>query len=295
MLKETISEFLDDNSPRLAAALAYYTVFSLPPLLVLVLMVTGVFVDAGDVRGAIERQMQGVIGAEAARSIQMIFSSAERPGSGGTAATLLSIGALAFGATGAFVELQTALNTVWEVRPDPRTGGVRNFIFKRAFSFGMVLAVAFLLLVSLVLSAALSAFGERLASLLPGTVSEVALRALDLGLSLVFITALFATMFKVLPDARIAWRDVWVGAAVTSLLFVAGKFAIGVYVGRSDPGSTFGAAGSLAVMLVWIYFTGMILLLGAEFTQVWARRHGRGIEPEAGAVRVVQVEKRVPT
>jgi len=294
ILKETFKEFMDDDSPRMAAALAYYTIFSLPPLLVLILMVTGLFVDPQNVQGTIEEQMGGMLGAEAARSIQAMIANASRPSGGGLAATLLSIAALAFGATGAFVQLQGALNAAWEVEPDPEQGGLRHFLVKRVFSFGMILGLGFLMLVSLVLSALLSAFGEGLASMLPGGVSETALRLVELALSLVFITLLFAAMFKILPDAVIAWRDVWVGALVTGVLFVAGKFLIGFYIGRSEPGSAFGAAGSLAVILIWVYYTGMVLLLGAEFTQVWARRRGGGIRPEPGAMHVIATKRRIP-
>jgi membrane protein len=191
------------------------------------------------------------------------------------------------------VELQAALNRAWGVEPDPDRGGVKNFVIKRLFSLGMVLSIAFLLLVSLVLSAALTAFGGALGGLLPGDASEVLLQLLDNAVSLVVITLLFAAMFKVLPDARIAWRDVWVGALVTTVLFLAGKFLIGLYLGQANPGEAYGAAGSLAILLVWIYYSSLILLLGAEFTPVWARERGAGVEPQEGAVRVV-VERHRP-
>jgi membrane protein len=287
VLKAVFREFMNDDSPRSAAALAYYTIFALPPLLVLILMVTGVFVDPQDVQGSIEQQMRSMIGPDAASAVRGMVESAARDDNTGLLATLLSVGALAFGATGAFVQLQTALNSAWEVAPDPEQGGLRAFVMKRVFSFGMIMALAFLMLVSLTISAVLSAFGEQLASLLPGGLSDVTLRVLDFALSLAIITLLFAGIFKVLPDAVIAWRDVWVGAAVTGALFVVGKYLIGFYIGRSEPGSAYGAAGSLAVILIWIYYTAMIVLLGAEFTQVWARRRGGGIRPEEGAVRII--------
>ena len=182
-------------------------------------------------------------------------------------ATLLGVAALLVGATGAFLQLQASLNKAWEVKPDPKQGGIKQFIRKRLFSFGMILVIAFLLLVSLVVSALISALGHMLQSLLPGGVSEVLLYLVDLVVSLAVITSVFATMFKVLPDAEIAWKDVWPGAVVTAVLFVLGKFLIGFYLGRSNPGEAFGAAGALALILAWIYYSSLILLFGAEFTE----------------------------
>jgi membrane protein len=283
MLKETVREFLGDDCMRLAAALSYYTIFSLPALLILILMVASVFIDPQDMQGRIDQQMGALIGRDGAEQIQTMIEHANRPDTGGPLAAILGIAALLFGATGAFMQLQAALNKAWDVEPDPDAGGLRNFIVKRFFSLAMILGIAFLLLVSLVISAALGAFGDVLASYLPG-VSEVLLQLLQLGVSLALISALFAAMFKVLPDAEIAWRDVWVGAVVTALLFVVGKFAIGLYLGNSEPGTAYGAAGSLAVLLVWIYYSAIILFLGAEFTQVWATRRGGGVRPSKGAV-----------
>ncbi|HEV7590806.1 MAG TPA: YihY/virulence factor BrkB family protein, partial [Longimicrobium sp.] len=183
--------------------------------------------------------------------------------------------------------LQTALDRAWEVKPDPRAGGIKNFIFKRVLSLGMVLGIAFLLLVSLALSAMLTAVGGAIGALIPGA-SAVVVGILQTVISLAVITLLFAAIFKVLPDAVIAWRDVWVGAFVTAVLFEVGKWAIGLYLGHSNPGKAYGAAGALAVILVWIYYTAMIVLFGAEFTQTWAVRRGSGIRPEEGAVRVTE-------
>jgi len=219
----------------------------------------------------------------------MMNTAEQKSASGSGFRLILSIGGLLFGATGAFVSLQTALNRAWEVEPDPKSGGIRNFITKRLFSLGMVLGIAFLLLVSLAVTAALSAVGGALFGGLGKMFGEI----LNFLLTFAVITLLFGAMFKVLPDAKIGWRDVWVGAIATALLFVIGKTLIGLYIGQSDPGSTFGAAGSLAVLLVWIYYAAVILLLGAEFTQAWMKMHGRTIEPEAGAVRIVEVKKTV--
>ncbi|MDQ3556447.1 MAG: YihY/virulence factor BrkB family protein [Gemmatimonadota bacterium] len=286
LIRETFREFLDDDCPRMAAALSYYTVFSLPPLLILLLTLAGIFLDPARVQEMLQSQIGGIMGPEGAGEIRTMLESAEQPGNRSGVAALLGIAALLFGATGAFAQLQNSLNAAWKVKPDPNKGGLKNFILKRVLSFGMILGVGFLLLVSLALSALLSAFGDVLAGFVPGGASELVLHAINLGVSLLVITALFAAIFKILPDARIGWRDVGVGALTTALLFVLGKFAIGLYLGRSDPGSAFGAAGSLAIILVWIYYSSMILLLGAEFTHTWATRHGGGIKPEKGAVRV---------
>lgn len=283
LLKESFKDFSDDECPRMAAALSYYTIFSLPPLLILILTLVGVFMDPADVQGALARQIEALMGPSGAEGVQTMIAQTERPGRG--VAAVLGIGALLFGATGAFIQLQAALNRAWEVEPDPKQGGLKNFVFKRLLSLGMVLSIAFLLLVSLAVSAALSAFSGALGRMLPGSPGPL-FQALSFGVSFAVITLLFACIFKVLPDARIAWRDVWVGAFVTALLFTLGKFALGLYLGRSNPGEAYGAAGSLALILVWIYYSAMILLFGAEFTQSWAMHKGSGIEPEEGARRM---------
>ena len=293
LVREIFREFMDDDAPRLAAALAYYTVFSLPPLLILLLMIAGVFWDPQDIQGQVAREIGGAMGPDAAAQIREMIASADRPGSRGPLMTLLTIAGLIFGATGAFGQLQAALNKAWEVEKDPEKGGIMRIVLKRLISLGMILVIAFLLLVSLVLSAILSSAGGAVADLLPGGLGEAALWAINLGLSLLVITGLFATMYKVLPDAKLQWKDVWQGAVVTAALFVLGKFLLGLYISRSEPGSAFGAAGSLAIILVWVYYSAMIFFLGAEFTQVWARRHGRHIEPDDDAVRVIERKERV--
>ncbi len=290
ILKRSLLEFVDDECTTMAAALSYYTIFSLPPLLLLLLLLVGAVMDPHDVRGALETQLQQLMGPAAGTQIRTILMHAEQPG-GGLVPTLVGLAALLFGATSAFAQLQSALNQAWAVTPDPKQGGVRNFVVKRIFSFGMVLAVAFLLLVSLVLSAFLSGVGDRLMAFLPAWMSDTGAQWLNQIVSFVVITALFGAIFRILPDARVAWRDVWVGAAVTALLFVIGKFLIGFYLGQSDPGEAFGAAGSLAVMLLWIYYSSLILLFGAEFTEAWAEQRGGGVKAEPGAVRVVEQER----
>jgi membrane protein len=289
LLKQTFKDFMDDGCPTMAAALSYYTVFALPPLLLLIITIVGAVMDPQQVREALQGQLGNMLGESGGKEIQTIIQQAQEKsaGSGGLIATLLSIAALIFGATGAFGQLQAALNRAWEVAPDPEAGGLKNFIFKRVLSFGMILGITFLLMVSLAASALISALGGVLG--LPSPLLHV----FNLGLSLLIFTLLFGAMFKILPDAQIGWRDVWVGAFATTVLFVIGKFAIGFYLGQSNPGEAFGAAGSLAVLLVWIYYASMILLLGAEFTQKWAEHRGGGIVPEEGAVRVVEETRHV--
>ena len=295
-LRDSVSAFIDHDCPRMAAALAYYTVFALPPLLLIVIRIASVVLGRDAARGEIESQLDSLIGHAGAASVEGMIRSGDASGGGGVVGTVLGAIALVFGATTAFAELQSALNAAWEVRPESKGLGIRQFFLKRVLSLGMVLGVAFLLLVSLALSTFLSAAGAWVARLLPEGAVRMAWAVLDVALSFGLVTLRFATIFKVMPDAKIRWRDVWVGALMTSLLFNVGKFAIGLYLGQSDLGSTFGTAGSFAVLLVWIYYSSMVVLLGAEMTQVWARQHGRRIGPESGAVRVERgsSKKRAP-
>ncbi|MBW3630569.1 MAG: YihY/virulence factor BrkB family protein [Gemmatimonadetes bacterium] len=287
VVKGAAKDFGDDSGTSMAAAVSYYTVFSLPPLLGLILLIASLIMNPETIRGLIQGEFASMIGADASEAIGTMLQNAKQPGSGGPVAAILGVVALLFGAAGAFNALQQALNRAWEVAPDPNAGGLKNLITKRIFSFGMVLGIVFLLMVSLAASAALHAFGGMLGGFLPGGADTVVAEILNNVISLVVFSLLFAAMFKVIPDAKISWRDVRVGGFATALLFVVGKFLIGLYLGRSDPGSAFGAAGSLAIILVWIYYSAIIVILGAEFTQAWATTYGSGIEPEPGAVRLV--------
>lgn len=296
LIKGTLTEFSNDGGGQMAAALSYYTVFSLPPLLLLVMLIAGVFADPQQLESILQGQVEALAGAETAQQVQTMLQRVERPSIGGTLTTILGLGALVLGATGAFVQLQQSLNQMWEVAPDPEEKSMQTvlrFVTKRVLSFGMVVVVAFLLLVALVVSAVLAAFGSQVATLLPDALSGVFLQAVNTVLSLMIFTVIFASIFKILPDARIPWKEVWIGSFVTAVLFVIGKFLIGYYIGQSNPGSAFGAAGSLAIVLVWIYYSSMILFLGAEFTQVHVQQHGYKIEPEPGAVRVINEQKYV--
>jgi membrane protein len=288
IIKESAGDFLKDDCMDSAAALSYYTIFSLPAILVLILLLVSSVLDPADVRGGLESQLQSLMGPTAGGQVRTIIQEAEQKPSGGLIPTILGIAGLLFGATGAFGQLQKSLNRAWNVKPDSNQGGIKNFLTKRLFSFGMILVVAFLLLVSLVISAVLSGLGDRLQGFLPSGLSGPLLQVLNLAVSFGVIVLLFAALFKVLPDAKISWRNVWVGATVTAALFVVGKFLIGLYIGQSNPGQAYGAAGSLAVLLLWVYYSALIVLFGAEFTETWAEQRGEGVEPEPGAVRVGQ-------
>jgi membrane protein len=293
IVKDSAKDFIDDDCMDAAAALSYYTIFSLPALLVLILTIIGAVMSPSDVRGGLEGQLESLMGPSAGEQVRTIIQQAEQKPHSGLIATILGVVGLLLGATGAAGQLQKALNRTWNVEPDPSQGGLKNFLTKRIFSLGMILVVAFFLLVSLVVSAALTGMGDRLDSVLPAGLSGLFLEVLNMVISLAVITLLFGALFKVMPDAKISWRSVWVGAAVTALLFVIGKFLIGFYLGQSNPGQAYGAAGSLAVLLLWVYYSSLILLFGAEFTETWAERRGKGIEPEPGAVRVRREKQRV--
>lgn len=289
VIKNTFGDFLDDDCPALAASLAYYTMFSLAPVLVIILTVCGLVLDPADVRGQIAHEFNSVVGQQGVEQIQEMVGSVDTSPRT-TWATVIGILTLIFGASGVMVQLQAALNKVWEVKPDPEAGGIWNFVLKRTMSLAMLLGVAFILLVSLVVSWILKSLGETLVTYLPGDTTHW-VWVVGHELMLVFVaTILFALIFKFLPDAQIRWRDVGMGALITAVLFVGGKFAISLYLANSSVASMYGAAGSLVLILVWVYYSAMILLLGAEFTQQWTRSRGRRIHPENGAIRVEERE-----
>ena len=291
LVKETFTEWLEDGANRLAAALAYYTTFSLAPLLVLIIAIAGLVGGREAAQTQTMAQVQDLLGVQGREFVQGMIESASRPTTG-LAATFLGSVTLLFGALGVFGELQNSLNTIWEVKPKPAKGlldGVKRFVVRRLLSFTMVLGIGFLLLASLVLSAAISAFGEYVGNRWP--LADFWLQLLNFVISFAVITLLFAMMFKFLPEIKIAWKDVWLGAAVTSALFSLGKFLIGLYLGRSEVGNTFGAAVSLAILLIWIYYSAQILFFGAEFTQVYANRYGSRIVPDPGMVKLTEVER----
>jgi len=279
LMKDAASDWSRDRAPRLGAALAYYTVFSLVPFLVVVIAVIGLVFGEVAAQSAILSQIAELVGEQTAAAIKDMIQRANQP-STGLFATAVAVATLLIGASGVFGQLQDALNTVWGV--EPKEGrGVWGFIKDRFLSFVAVLGTGFLLLVSLILSSALAAFGKWFGGLLP--LPEAVLQLMNFALSFLVVTGLFALIFKVLPDAQVAWRDVWIGAALTSALFTIGKFALGVYLGKSNVASAYGATGSLVLVLLWVYYSAQILLYGAEFTQVYANRVGERIVPTPDA------------
>ena len=281
LLKATINAWLDDYAPSMGAALAYYTMFSIAPLLLIVIAVAGYIFGADAARGEILDQLSGMMGEQGARVVEQLLTSVSEPGES-LLATAIGIGVLLVGATSVFGELQDALDRIWRA-PARESGGLFKMIRARLLSFGMILGISFLLMVSLVLSAMLSALGKWWGSWFIGW--EVLLQVVNFVISIGLITVLFALIYKILPRTPIRWRDVWVGAGVTSLLFTIGKTLIGLYIGKSGVASAFGAAGSLVVMLLWVYYSAQIFLLGAEFTKVYSHSHGsrRTAEPPAPA------------
>ena len=287
LLKATATDWMEDNALRLSAALAYYSIFSIAPLLVIAISVAGLVLGEEAVRGQLYEQLKGYVGAQAAESVQSMVQSASKKSDGWMGAVLGFI-TLMLGASGVFGQLKDALNTIWEVKAKGGAG-VWGFVRARLLNFGMVLVIGFLLLTSLLMTAALAALNGYFESIvgMPPFVGAV----LGFILSFGVVATLFAFIFKVLPDAKIEWRNVWIGAVVTALLFELGKFGLGYYLGRESTASSFGAAGSVVLLLLWVYYASCILLFGAEFTQVYARESGHAIEPAPGAVAVTGAER----
>lgn len=282
LITQTFQEWSEDQASRLAAALAYYTIFAMPPLLIIFLAISSqIFQDAQE---RLTTEITGFIGETGGQAIVAILENASEP-EGTAIATIVSIIILFFGASGVFSQLQSALNTVWEVQADPNRSFWRT-IQDRFFSFTMVLGIGFLLLVSLIISAILSTLQDYLTQIVPHAVSIA--HIINFVVSLAAVTFLFALIFKIVPDVKIAWREVWIGAGVTAVLFTIGKWAVSFYLSRSAPASTYGAAGSLIIILLWVYYSAQILLLGAEFTQVYANRYGSSLQPERGAIPLAQ-------
>ena len=271
LIKKSVEAWVDDYAPSMGAALAYYTLFSIAPLLIIAIAVAGLVFGQEAARGEIVAQIQGLIGREGAIAVQGLLKSTNEPGKD-IFATAVGIIALVVGATTVFAELQSDLDRIWRVPAPATVNGIWTLLRTRLLSFGLVLGLGFLLLVSLIVSAAIAAFGKWSYGFFEGR--EAYLHALNFSVSFAITTLLFAMIYKFMPRARIAWRDVWVGAAVTSLLFEVGKFLSGLYLGTTSVASGFGAAGSLVVLLLWVYFSAQIFLLGAEFTWVYSHEYG---------------------
>ena len=282
LLKETYSEWLEDKAPQLGAALAYYTVFSLAPLILVLLAIVGLlFHNDPGAWNKLTEQMSAFLDKSAVEMVRNIAQKASQPNKG-VLATVIGVLLALFGASGVFGQLQDALNTVWGVKAKPG-GGIWGFLRSRFLSFAMVGGICFLLLVSLTLESVLRGFSHWVQSVMPGgiVVALVVYWIFDLAM----VILLFAIIFKYLPDAEIQWRDVWIGATITAILFAIGKWALGLYLASGSAASAYGAASSLITLLLWVYYSAQILLFGAEFTQVYASEAGRGVKPDKYAVR----------
>jgi membrane protein len=277
LLKQAADQWSKHNAPRLGAALSYYTALSLAPLLLAVVALCGLFFGEEAVRGQVYWEIKGVVGSQAADVVQSLLKDAHKPGAG-TLASIVGFAVLLSGASGVFVELRDTLNYIWDAPPDTTTG-LWGLLRYRFFAFAMVLGIGFLLIVSLVMTAlihALGAFAVRYLS-----VPEFALETMNFAISFAVTALLFALIYKVIPEVPNTWKDVSVGATFTAILFTVGKFAIGLYLGKAGVGSAYGAAGSLIVLLVWVYYSSQVFLFGAEFTYVYARHHGSPAIPGA--------------
>jgi len=280
-LKDSFKGFSDHKVTKLSASLAYFTTFSLGPLLIVIIFIAGRVLGEEAAQGTIFNQIKGFIGAEGAAQIQTIIKNAAISGKSGIAAAI-GIITLLIGATTVFGEMQDSINSIWGVKAKPKAG-IMKLVMTRLLSFGMIASLGFLLLVSLAITAVVEGIGNRLKEAFPD-VTVVILYIVNLIITLGVITALFAIIFKVLPDVRIKWKDIWPGAIATALLFMIGKFLISIYISKSDIGSTYGAAGSLVILIVWIYYSSIILYFGAEFTKAYALQKGVHIVPTEYAV-----------
>ncbi len=281
LIKTAIASWIDDYAPSMGAALAYYTMFSIAPLLLIVISVAGLIFGEEAATGEIFEQLQGMMGEEGAAAVQGLLESVSQPGQGAIG-TIFGIVLLLIGATTVFGELQDDLDRIWRA-PEREESGLWSLLRARLLSFGMILGIGFLLMTSLVFSAALAALGKWWGPIFGGW--EALAHAVNFVVSFALVTAVFAMIYKIMPRVNIAWHDVWIGSVVTATLFTIGKFLIGLYVGKAGVASGFGAAGSLVVVLVWVYYSAQIFLLGAEFTWAYSHAHGsrKGQRPEAGA------------
>jgi membrane protein len=268
LIKDTVSGFIEHEDLTRGAAIAYYTIFSIAPLLIIVIAIAGLVFGHDAAQGAIVAQLSGLIGKQSAEILQSMIQSANHQAAG-ILATIIGVGTLLLTATGAFSEIQSALNAIWKAAPSL---GVSELVRARLMSVGLVVTLGFLMLVSLVVSAGLTALGSYFSDLLP--VGDVLISLLNSTISIILISALFAAIYKILPDKPIAWRDVAVGSVVTAILFTCGKSLIGLYIGSSSVTSSYGAAGALLIILIWVYYSAQIFLLGAEYTRAYAETHG---------------------
>lgn len=287
VLKEAGSGFSQDNCAKLSAALSYYTMFAIGPLLVIIISLSALFYGRDAVQGRIYGQIKGLVGHDAALQIQEIIKNSQHA-SNGVVATVIGTVILVIGATGIFTEIQDSINFIWSLRAKPKRGIIK-YLINRLLSFSLIVSLGFLLIVSLVISALLDILSDRLTRFFPDTTVYI-FYVVNLAIIFAIISLLFAIIFKVLPDGKIKWRDALIGACFTSALFIVGKAAIGFYVGRSNLGATYGTAASVIIILTWVYYTSLILYFGAEFTKAYALEYGGGIVPDDTAVFIIKRE-----
>lgn len=287
IFKQAIKEFFNDNCVKLSASLSYYTIFSIGPTLIIMIAFAGIFLGRDAVEGRLYHEIKTLIGPAAALQIQNIIINIQHTKESTTAA-IIGIVLLIIGATGVFVEIQDSINYIWSIKAKPKKGWVK-FLTNRLISFSLIISFAFILLVTLVINTLIELLSERL-QIYFKNVTIVAFYIVNLVVLFVIISCLFAIIFKVLPDATIRWKDVTVGAAFTALLFMGGKFLIGLYIGKSNVGLTYGAAGSIIIIISWVYYSSLILYFGAEFTKIYAIQHGAGIKPVDTAVFIIKRE-----
>ncbi|HEU4471764.1 MAG TPA: YihY/virulence factor BrkB family protein [Flavisolibacter sp.] len=292
LLKHTAIAFDDDNAFKLSASLSYYTLFALGPLLIIIISLAGIFFGKDAVEGRIYEELNGLVGSEAALQIQSIIGNAESTHATGLGAAIGFV-ILIIGATGVFTEMQGSINFIWSVKAKPKKGWLK-YLGNRLLSFSLVIGLGFLLLVSLIANALLNLLSDKLVKLIPDYTVYL-FGTLNTAVILVVITGLFSVIYKVLPDAIISWKDALIGAGFTAVLFLIGKFLIGIYLGRTNLGSTYGTAASIVILLTWVYYSSLILYFGAEFTKIYALHSGGGIRPKQTAVFIIKREaKEVP-
>lgn len=291
LLKKSFEEFLEDNVMKLSAALSYYTIFSLPPLLIIIISLSGVFFGEDAVRGQLFGQINGLVGNAAALQIQSAIANVKLSSSG-TFATVLGMAALIFGASGVFAEIQNSINFIWGIKAKPNKGIVK-FLLNRLMSFSMIATVGFLLLVGLVVNSVMDILSSRLTEIFPEQFVYLFL-VLNYVVVFLIIAVLFTIIFRTLPDGKVVTKDCLIGASFTAFLFMIGKFAIGYYLGNSSIGTVYGGAGSIILILVWVYYSAIILYFGAEFTKVYAITHGKNILPNSYSIKILKEEVELP-
>ncbi len=291
LLKKSAEEFLEDNVMKLSAALSYYTIFSLPPLLIIIISLSGLFFGEEAVRGELFGQINGLVGNDAALQIQTAIKNVKLSSSG-TFATVLGLAALIFGASGVFAEIQNSINFIWGIKAKPNKGLIK-FLLNRLMSFSMIASVGFLLMVGLIVNAVMDVLSSRLTTVFPEQFVYLFL-IMNYVLVFVIIALLFTIIFRALPDGKVVTKDCLIGASFTAFLFMIGKFGIGYYLGNSTIGSVYGGAGSIILILVWVYYSAIILYFGAEFTKVYAITHGKNIQPNSYSIKIVKEVVELP-